>query len=72
MKSKKNEDILKEIRRVRKKHYEETKHMSIAERMEYDRRIHEQFEKEFAAVKPDYDRFPFLKPNKAILGENTN
>jgi hypothetical protein len=63
----KKSDPVKMVRQIRKKIYEETKNMSIAERMEYDRQINEKFEKEFAVVKPDYNRFPFLHKKEKII-----
>ncbi|MDR3196394.1 MAG: hypothetical protein LBU34_00875 [Planctomycetaceae bacterium] len=71
--TKENYEVLEAIRKVRRQNSEKKKLMSIPERMEYDRRIHEQFEKEFAAVKPDYDRFPFLRnPKKEKTDEKNN
>jgi hypothetical protein len=60
----KNVDVVKMIRKIRKRHYEETKHMSLGERMEHDRKEVENFKKELAAVKPDYDRFSFLHKSR--------
>ncbi|MDR3199251.1 MAG: hypothetical protein LBU34_15395 [Planctomycetaceae bacterium] len=70
MKTQKTNDVLKEIRRIRKKHFEETKNMTMAERMEYYHRKSETFEKEYAAVKPDYDRFPFIHKREKTNDQN--
>jgi hypothetical protein len=44
---KKNYDVLKEIRKIRERHYEETKNMSMKERMEYYRKGAERFKQKF-------------------------
>jgi hypothetical protein len=67
---KKENYVLEAIRKVRRQNSEKRKSMSIPEQMEYDRQIHEQFEKEFAAVKPDYDRFPFIHRKEATNDQN--
>ncbi|MDR2651546.1 MAG: hypothetical protein LBC68_04430, partial [Prevotellaceae bacterium] len=56
-------DVLKEIRRIRKKHYEETKNMSMAERVKFDRRKNERFREEISKMNFDYKKysFPFVK-----------
>jgi hypothetical protein len=58
-----NYDVLKEIRRIRKKHYEETKNMSMAERVEFDRRKNEHFREEISKMNFDDKKysFPFIK-----------
>jgi hypothetical protein len=56
----KKNDVLEAIRKVRRQNSQKMKNMSIPERIEYHRQLHEQFEKEFATAKPDYDRFPFI------------
>jgi carbamoylphosphate synthase large subunit len=66
----KTDDVLKEIRRVRKKHYEETKHMSITERMEYDRKKNEHFQKELEKIDANKYDFSFLYPKKENFNEN--
>ncbi|MDR1269039.1 MAG: hypothetical protein LBK82_05910 [Planctomycetaceae bacterium] len=66
MKIKEKYDVLKEIRKIRKKHYEETKHMSMAERMEYDRQKNKKFKEEFS--KMDFSdekyKFPYIHHKK--------
>ncbi|MDR2706120.1 MAG: hypothetical protein LBC02_10110 [Planctomycetaceae bacterium] len=55
-------DALKEIRRIRKKHYEETKNMSMKERMEYYHRKSEALREEMAKMNYKNGKidFPFL------------
>jgi hypothetical protein len=57
-------DVLKEIRRIRKKHYEETKNMSMKERMEYYHRKSEALREEMAKMNYKNGKidFPFLFP----------
>jgi hypothetical protein len=72
MKIKQKYDVLKEIRKIRKKHYEETKHMSIAEQFEYDCQRHEKFKEEISKMNFNDGKytFPFLYPKKN--NENSN
>ncbi|MDR2704654.1 MAG: hypothetical protein LBC02_02640 [Planctomycetaceae bacterium] len=61
MKTKKSgNSVLRELRKIRNKHAEETKHMSIAERVEYDCKKTEIFKEKFAAVEPDYECFSYI------------
>ncbi|MDR2706275.1 MAG: hypothetical protein LBC02_10905 [Planctomycetaceae bacterium] len=63
MKKKKDEiDMLKVIRKVRKKHYEETKNMTPKERAEYYHRGSEALREEMARMnyKDGRKDFPFL------------
>ncbi|MDR1485030.1 MAG: hypothetical protein LBT09_09425 [Planctomycetaceae bacterium] len=55
-------DVLKEIRKIRKKHYEETKNMSMEERKEFDCRLNEEFQKELSQIDISNGKytFPFL------------
>ena len=61
-------DAVEQIREIRNRFYEETKHMSCEEKQEHDRKRTEQsvaeFRKRMANLKPDYDRFPFLAKKK--------
>jgi hypothetical protein len=68
-----NIDILKEIRRIRKKHYEETKNMSMAERMEFDRQKHKRFKEEISKMnfKDGKYKFPFINYPQTDEKENT-
>jgi predicted HTH domain antitoxin len=45
---KKDNNVLRELRRIRQKHYEETKHMSLNERAEYYHQKSREFRKELA------------------------
>jgi hypothetical protein len=69
---KKNDDILKAIRKVRKKHYEETKHMSMTERMEYYRKNSESFREELSRIDINDGKyeFPFIHHKKSSEKEN--
>ncbi|MDR3199800.1 MAG: hypothetical protein LBU34_18190 [Planctomycetaceae bacterium] len=63
MKTKKNSNnVLREIRRIRNKHYEETKNMSIKERMEYYRKKSESLDERLSKLdyKDGKTDFPFL------------
>jgi hypothetical protein len=64
MKSLKNNNVLREIRRIRNKHYKETKNMSLEERMEYYHRKAESVDKKLAELNlyGGKDVFPFLDP----------
>jgi predicted HTH domain antitoxin len=44
----KDNNVLKELRRIRRKHYEETKHMSLNERAEYYHQKSREFRQELA------------------------
>ena len=44
-------ESMKELRRIRKKHYEATKNMTLEERMEYDKKEYEKARKAFG-MKP--------------------
>jgi hypothetical protein len=72
MEIKQRYDVLRELRKIRKKHYEETKHFSMAERMEYYHQKSEKFREELSKIDPNdktYE-FPFLYPKKN--NENNN
>jgi hypothetical protein len=65
MKTKKN-NVLKELRKIRTKHYEETKNMSMTERMEYYHKNSESFREELSKIDSSNGKyeFPFLYPKK--------
>jgi hypothetical protein len=65
-------DVLKEIRKIRRKHYEETKNMSMEERKEFDCRINEEFQKELSKIDINNGKytFPFLQYAKTNKKEN--
>ncbi|MDR2754942.1 MAG: hypothetical protein LBC20_04485 [Planctomycetaceae bacterium] len=67
-------DILKEIRRIRKKHYEETKNMSLEERLEFDRQKHKKFKEKIAKMnfKDGKYVFPFINYPKNNENQNNN
>ena len=58
-------DAVERVRAIRDRHYEATKHLSREEKQACARKRIDQsvaeFEKRMANVKPDYDRFPFLR-----------
>ncbi|MDR1270742.1 MAG: hypothetical protein LBK82_14595 [Planctomycetaceae bacterium] len=60
MKKNKNTDVLKMIRKIREKHYNETKNMSAQERAEYDRKKRESFEKHLTEINLSDYEFPFI------------
>ncbi|MDR2757314.1 MAG: hypothetical protein LBC20_16570 [Planctomycetaceae bacterium] len=62
--------MLKAIRKIRKKHYEETKNMSITERMEYDHLKAKSLDAKLAKIDINDGKyvFQFLYPKK----DNTN
>jgi hypothetical protein len=65
MKTKKNgNSVLRELRRIRNKHYEETQNMSLEERMEYYHKKSESFREKLAKLdyKDGKKDFPFLFP----------
>jgi hypothetical protein len=67
MKTKKNSNnVLRDIRRIRNKHYEETKNMSLEEQMEYYRRKAQSFDEKLAKINVNDGKysFPFLHPQK--------
>jgi hypothetical protein len=67
METKKNSNnVLREIRRIRNKHYEETKNMSMEEQMEYYHRKSEALREEMAKMnyKNGKTDFPFLFPER--------
>ena len=59
------DNVVDMLRERRNRYYEATKHMTREEKWEYDQRKYEkakaEFEKRTANLKPDYDRFPFLR-----------
>ncbi|MDR2115758.1 MAG: hypothetical protein LBP87_05190 [Planctomycetaceae bacterium] len=61
-----NYDVLKELRKIRKKHYKETKNMSMDERMEYIHKKSKEFRDELAKIDINDGKyhFPFLKYEK--------
>ncbi|MDR0608802.1 MAG: hypothetical protein LBG58_01705 [Planctomycetaceae bacterium] len=48
-------DVLRELRKIRKKHYQETKHMSMEERATYYHQKSEEFQKELAEYKKNHE-----------------
>ncbi|MDR3199253.1 MAG: hypothetical protein LBU34_15405 [Planctomycetaceae bacterium] len=65
MTSPKNDNnVLKELRKIRKKHFEETKNMTMAERMEYHRQKSERFREEISKIDAGKYDFPFLHSKK--------
>ncbi|MDR1290399.1 MAG: hypothetical protein LBK06_04275 [Planctomycetaceae bacterium] len=54
MERKEKYNVLKDIRRIRKQRYEETKNMSGEECMEYYRKLIAQFEMHMKEIDPDY------------------
>jgi hypothetical protein len=54
------DDAVEMIRAIRTSHYEETKHMTVAERRAHDQQSIDEFDALLANAKPDYERFPFL------------
>ncbi|MDR3197664.1 MAG: hypothetical protein LBU34_07305 [Planctomycetaceae bacterium] len=71
MKPQKTDDVLKEIRRIRKKHYEETKNMTMAEKMEYYHKKSESLKEEISKMnfKDGKYQFPFIKYPKTETNE---
>jgi hypothetical protein len=74
MKSRKSNNVMREIRRIRNKHYEETKKMSLEERMEYYHRKAENVDKALAEMRTNdrKDAFPSLYPQKNNSNEKNN
>jgi hypothetical protein len=66
----KNYDVVKLIRQTRKRHTQETKHMSIAERMEYDRKKHESFMEKLSKVQPNNFDLPYIHFEKEKTNES--
>ncbi|MDR2706563.1 MAG: hypothetical protein LBC02_12350 [Planctomycetaceae bacterium] len=67
-------DVQKEIRNIRKKHYEETKNRSMAERKEFDCRINEEIQKELSKIELVMENILFRfysipKPTKTQLNQ---
>ncbi|MDR0704099.1 MAG: hypothetical protein LBF88_03845 [Planctomycetaceae bacterium] len=48
-------DVLKELRKARKKRYRKTQHMSIEERAEYYHKKSEEFQRELAEYKKNHE-----------------
>jgi hypothetical protein len=48
-------DVLKELRKIRKRHYQETKHMSMEERASYYHQKSEKFQKELTEYKKNHE-----------------
>jgi hypothetical protein len=67
-------DVLRAIRKVRKKHYKETKNMSIAERMEYDHQKSEKLREKLSQMNFDEGRyeFSFSYPKREKNNEKEN
>ncbi|MDR2756522.1 MAG: hypothetical protein LBC20_12525 [Planctomycetaceae bacterium] len=51
-----NNNVLREIRRIRRKHYEETKNMSLNERAEYYHQKSQEFRKELAEHTQNHEK----------------
>jgi hypothetical protein len=61
--------VLREIRKIRNKHYEETKNMSLEERMEYCHKKSKEFREELVKMnyKDGRKDFPFLFPESRAV-----
>ncbi|MDR1484432.1 MAG: hypothetical protein LBT09_06375 [Planctomycetaceae bacterium] len=59
-------DVLKELRKIRKKHYKETKNMSMDEHMEYIHQKSKEFREELSKIDISDGKytFPFLQYTK--------
>jgi len=57
-------DAVERVRKIRNRHYEETKHMTHEEKRAYDRKDYDEFKALMANVKPDPSSFPWLHEKK--------
>ncbi|MDR1290653.1 MAG: hypothetical protein LBK06_05580 [Planctomycetaceae bacterium] len=57
MEKKEKYDVLKEIRKIRKKLYEETKHLTRAEFSEYFRKLSDRYEENMAKIDPNDGKY---------------
>jgi hypothetical protein len=53
-------DAVERVREIRRRHHEETKHMTVEEMWAHDQKDYDAFKALLANAKPDYERFPFL------------
>jgi len=54
------DDAVEMVREIRRRHHEETKHMTREEFREHNRKKYEEAKEWMAMIKPDRSRFPFL------------
>jgi hypothetical protein len=54
------DNVVETIREYRRRHHEETKHMTREEFREHNRKKYEEAKAWFATIKPEPERFPFL------------
>ena len=64
METETRDNVVEMVRKIRNRHYEETKHMTYEEKRAHDSarmaKAVASFEARLANAKPDYERFPFL------------
>jgi len=53
-------DAVERVREIRRRHHEETKHMTREEMRAHNRKRYEEVTARMARVKPNPERFPFL------------
>ena len=53
-------DAVERVREIRRRHHEETKHMTREEFREHNRKRYEKAKTYMATIKPDPSQFPFL------------
>ncbi|MCL2745340.1 MAG: hypothetical protein FWE67_15970 [Planctomycetaceae bacterium] len=53
-------DAVERVREIRRRHHEETKHMTREEFREHNRKRYEEAKEWMATIEPDPSRFPFL------------